>query len=339
MYYGLLCLPCLLYGPFLRYFVSASSCATAAPRRHGFITEDALAELECNRESKPVPTSMKQDIEMGMKRSVSLAKIKANKGSTNSLVARAAGNGHANGNGTHTPSSSSDGSSPVKSASDMKDRSPFSSAGNEAAGSALPFEPLNLTFQDVGYSVAVSKDTPSTDHRIAKDGPHAGQLQLLHHVSGSFRPGVLTALMGASGAGKTTLMDVLAGRKTGGKTSGDIRVNGHPKEAQSFARVSAYVEQEDAHLAQCTVREALEFSAALRLPTDMPSEVRASFVDEVMGVVELRRMAEAMIGHLGHGTGLTIEQRKRLTIAVEMVANPSILFMDEPTTGEAPVPV
>lgn len=65
----------------------------------------------------------------------------------------------------------------------------------------------------------------------------AGQLQLLKGINGAFRPNILTALMGASGAGKTTLMDVLAGRKTGGTISGDIRVGGFPKEQHTFARV------------------------------------------------------------------------------------------------------
>lgn len=79
-------------------------------------------------------------------------------------------------------------------------------------------------------------------------GPHGRpQLQLLSNITGSFRPGVLTALMGVSGAGKTTLMDVLAGRKTAGRISGDIYVDGHRKDQSTFARVCGYVEQNDIH--------------------------------------------------------------------------------------------
>ena len=63
------------------------------------------------------------------------------------------------------------------------------------------------------------------------------KLQLLQEITGAFRPGVLTALMGVSGAGKTTLMDVLAGRKTGGLIQGDIRISGFPKKQETFARI------------------------------------------------------------------------------------------------------
>ena len=95
------------------------------------------------------------------------------------------------------------------------------------------------------------------------------RLELLKGVSGSFRPGVLTALMGVSGAGKTTLMDVLAGRKTGGYIEGDISISGYPKKQETFARVSGYCEQNDIHSPQVTVYESLLFSAWLRLPKDV----------------------------------------------------------------------
>lgn len=95
------------------------------------------------------------------------------------------------------------------------------------------------------------------------------RLQLLMGVTGSFRPGVLTALMGVSGAGKTTLMDVLAGRKTGGYIEGDIRVSGYPKNQSTFARISGYCEQSDIHSPQVTVHESLIYSAFLRLPDEI----------------------------------------------------------------------
>lgn len=100
------------------------------------------------------------------------------------------------------------------------------------------------------------------------------KLQLLNDISGAFRPGVLTALMGVSGAGKTTLMDVLAGRKTGGYIEGNIWINGHPKKQETFARISGYCEQFDIHSPNVTVHESLLYSAWLRLPKNIKPSVR-----------------------------------------------------------------
>lgn len=100
------------------------------------------------------------------------------------------------------------------------------------------------------------------------------KLQLLSRVSGVFSPGVLTALVGSSGAGKTTMMDVLAGRKTGGYIEGDIKISGYPKEQRTFARVSGYVEQNDIHSPQVTVFESLLFSSSLRLPKEVEEAKR-----------------------------------------------------------------
>jgi len=105
-------------------------------------------------------------------------------------------------------------------------------------------------------------------------GVQEDRLELLKGVSGSFRPGVLTALMGVSGAGKTTLMDVLAGRKTGGYIEGGISISGYPKKQETFARISGYCEQNDIHSPQVTVYESLLFSAWLRLPKDVDSNKR-----------------------------------------------------------------
>lgn len=98
------------------------------------------------------------------------------------------------------------------------------------------------------------------------------RLQLLREVTGAFRPGVLTALMGVSGAGKTTLMDVLAGRKTGGYIEGDIRISGFPQKQETFARISSYCEQNDIHSPQVTVLESLIYSAFLRLPKEVSDD-------------------------------------------------------------------
>nr|XP_043635485.1 ABC transporter G family member 31 [Erigeron canadensis] len=189
----------------------------------------------------------------------------------------------------------------------------------------LPFKPLSMTFHNINYFVDMPKD-------MNLEGVAEKKLQLLSDVSGVFRPGVLTALMGSSGAGKTTLMDVLAGRKTGGYIEGEISISGFPKEQSTFARVCGYVEQNDIHSPQVTVMESLLFSAFLRLPAEVNEKQRREFVEGVMKLVELDNLRDALVGLTGV-TGLSTEQRKRLTIAVELVANPSIIFMDEPTSG------
>lgn len=109
---------------------------------------------------------------------------------------------------------------------------------------------------------------------LKAQGVQEDRLMLIKGVSGAFRPGVLTALMGVSGAGKTTLMDVLAGRKTGGYMDGTITVSGYPKKQQTFARVSGYCEQNDIHSPNVTVYESLLFSAWLRLPATTDSAMR-----------------------------------------------------------------
>ncbi|XP_024981119.1 ABC transporter G family member 31 [Cynara cardunculus var. scolymus] len=197
--------------------------------------------------------------------------------------------------------------------------------GSRRQGMTLPFKPLSMTFHNINYLVDMPKD-------MALEGITERKLQLLSDVSGVFLPGVLTALMGSSGAGKTTLMDVLAGRKTGGYIEGEINISGFQKEQGTFARVSGYVEQNDIHSPQVTVIESLLFSAFLRLPADVNAKQRRDFVEGVMKLVELDNLRDALVGLPG-STGLSTEQRKRLTIAVELVANPSIIFMDEPTSG------
>ncbi|XP_061343406.1 pleiotropic drug resistance protein 1-like isoform X2 [Gastrolobium bilobum] len=196
---------------------------------------------------------------------------------------------------------------------------------NRRGGMVLPFEPYSITFDDVTYSVDMPQEMRS-------QGVLEDRLLLLKSVSGAFRPGILTALMGSTGAGKTTLMDVLAGRKTGGYIGGNITISGYPKKQETFARISGYCEQNDIHSPYVTVYESLLYSAWLRLSAEINAETRKMFIEEVMELVELKPLRNAMVGLPGVN-GLSTEQRKRLTIAVELVANPSIIFMDEPTSG------
>lgn len=192
-------------------------------------------------------------------------------------------------------------------------------------GMVLPFQPLSMSFSNISYYVDVPVE-------LKQQGIIEDRLQLLVNVTGAFKPGVLTALVGVSGAGKTTLMDVLAGRKTGGYIEGSMYISGYPKKQETFARVSGYCEQNDVHSPCLTVHESLLFSAWLRLPSHVDSKTQKDFVDEVVELVELTPLSGALVGLPGVD-GLSTEQRKRLTIAVELVANPSIVFMDEPTSG------
>ncbi|CAN0881780.1 ABC transporter G family member 37 [Linum grandiflorum] len=190
---------------------------------------------------------------------------------------------------------------------------------------ALPFTPLTVVFQDVHYFV----DTPK---EMRDKGFTSQKLELLSGITGALKPGVLTALMGVSGAGKTTLLDVLSGRKTSGYIEGEIKIGGYPKVQHTFARVSGYCEQTDIHSPHITVEESLMFSAFLRLSPEIDSITKAQFVKQVIETIEFEGIKDDLVGSPGVN-GLSTEQRKRLTIAVELVANPSIIFMDEPTTG------
>ncbi|KAJ5675362.1 hypothetical protein N7462_008259 [Penicillium macrosclerotiorum] len=158
-----------------------------------------------------------------------------------------------------------------------------------------------------------------------------GTRRLLDNVNGWVKPGSLTALMGVSGAGKTTLLDVLAQRVSIGVVSGDILVNGQPL-MPNFPRRTGYVQQQDLHLETTTVREALRFSAMLRQPKSVSKKEKNEYVEEVIKVLGMDDFAEAVVGSLGEG--LNVEQRKLLSIGVELAAKPTLLiFLDEPTSG------
>lgn len=155
--------------------------------------------------------------------------------------------------------------------------------------------------------------------------------RILDSVDGWVKPGTLTALMGVTGAGKTSLLDVLANRITMGVITGEMLVDGRPRDG-SFQRKTGYVQQQDLHLETSTVREALVFSALLRQPHSTPRQEKLAYVEEVIRMLEMEAYAEAVVGVLG--TGLNVEQRKRLTIGVELAAKPDLLlFFDEPTSG------
>ncbi|CCG24705.1 hypothetical protein CORT_0G00140 [Candida orthopsilosis Co 90-125] len=188
----------------------------------------------------------------------------------------------------------------------------------ETKGGESEFSSNNEVFlwKDLTYQVKIKKED-----RV-----------ILDHVDGWVKPGQITALMGASGAGKTTLLNCLSERVTTGViTDGTRLVNGHSLDS-SFQRSIGYVQQQDLHLPTSTVREALQFSAYLRQSDKISKKEKDEYVDYVIDLLEMTEYGDALVGVAGEG--LNVEQRKRLTIGVELVAKPKLLlFLDEPTSG------
>lgn len=154
-----------------------------------------------------------------------------------------------------------------------------------------------------------------------------GQRRLLNGVSGYAKPGLMVALMGASGAGKTTLLNTLAQRQRVGVVSGEMKVDGGDL-GPAFQRGTGFCEQMDLHDGTATVREALEFSALLRQDRAAPRAEKLAYVDRIVDLLELGALEDAVVASLG------VEQRKRLTIGVELASKPQLLlFLDEPTSG------
>lgn len=210
----------------------------------------------------------------------------------------------------HTDSKKPDAESAVE-LSAMK---PTTESG-EGDMSIIPPQKDIFTWRDVCYDIEI------------KGEPR----RLLDHVSGWVKPGTLTALMGVSGAGKTTLLDVLAHRTSMGVITGDMFVNGRGLD-QSFQRSTGYVQQQDLHLETATVRESLRFSALLRQPPNVSIQEKYDYVEDVIRMLKMEDFAEAVVGVPGQG--LNVEQRKLLTIGVELAAKPKLLlFLDEPTSG------
>ncbi|RPD61629.1 pleiotropic drug resistance ABC transporter [Lentinus tigrinus ALCF2SS1-7] len=187
---------------------------------------------------------------------------------------------------------------------------------------------------DQGFDVKAMQDTTLEVHETfsfhhlnytVPIGKHETR-QLLEDVSGYVPPGKLTALMGESGAGKTTLLNALADRTTFGVVTGDRFMNGHPL-PEDFQAHTGYCQQVDTHQPTATVREALLFSACLRQPKEVPYSEKKDYVEKVLKMCGLEAYGDAVVGSLG------VEHRKRTTIAVELVAKPSLIFLDEPTSG------
>ncbi|KAJ5302211.1 hypothetical protein PENANT_c008G05003 [Penicillium antarcticum] len=185
------------------------------------------------------------------------------------------------------------------------------SSGEDAAFNRLSESERCFTWENVEYTVPYGN----------------GTRKLLNGVNGYAKPGVMIALMGASGAGKTTLLNTLAQRQKMGVVTGDMLVDGHNL-GPDFQRGTGFCEQMDLHDQTSTIREAFEFSAILRQPRETSRTEKIEYVDRIINLLELEDIQDAIIG------SLNVEQKKRVTIGVELAAKPSLLlFLDEPTSG------
>ncbi|XP_043286081.1 ATP-binding cassette sub-family G member 4-like [Venturia canescens] len=149
---------------------------------------------------------------------------------------------------------------------------------------------------------------------------------ILRGVSGHFRPGKLTGIIGPSGAGKTSLLSILSGLR-GSNVKGSITVNGNPRNADEFRRSACYIPQEFALLPRLTTRETLCIAARLKLGHPHTAQSRELVMKEVASKLGLMNCMDTMADQLSGG------EKKRLSIGVEIVTNPAVMLLDEPTSG------
>ena len=174
--------------------------------------------------------------------------------------------------------------------------------------------PMSLQFQNVSYGLKGK--------------------EILSNISGIAHPGQILAVMGASGAGKSTFLDILARKNKRGIATGNAYVNGEKIPDQEYRNVIGFVDQEDTLLPTLTVHETILTSALLRLPRDMGVSIKEQRVVEVMQQLGIYHIKDQIIGsEEGSGRGISGGEKRRVGIACELVTSPSILFLDEPTSG------
>ncbi|KAK6641864.1 hypothetical protein RUM44_013582 [Polyplax serrata] len=183
----------------------------------------------------------------------------------------------------------------------------------------LKKQKADLTFKNLIYEVK----------KIKWRKPFFETKEILHGVNGEIRSGELTAIMGPSGAGKSTLLNILAGYKMRG-VKGSVYVNNQERsktDLRSFKRISAYILQDDNLRDNLTVLEAMTMACELKLGRNVSTKQKQIQIRELLDMLGLNHCLQTPTGMLSGG------QRKRLSIAFELITNPPILFLDEPTTG------
>ncbi|CBH15812.1 ATP-binding cassette protein, putative [Trypanosoma brucei gambiense DAL972] len=187
----------------------------------------------------------------------------------------------------------------------------------EDPASLGPEKPVALTFRNITYTVQGDKGRPK---------------EILRGISGYVRGGELLALLGPSGAGKSTLLDIMAQRQKSGTIGGEVLLQGRPIHLGSFRRISAYVQQEDLLWPYLTVKESISYAAQLRTPPSFTRSVLETHIQRVMRLLGIDHVQNSRIGSQ-MVRGISGGEKKRCAIAMELVSQPSILFLDEPTTG------
>lgn len=177
---------------------------------------------------------------------------------------------------------------------------------------------VDIEFRDIRYTVK----------KINFGKAKIESKEILHGLNGSFNSGELTAIMGPSGAGKSTLLNILAGYVSSG-VSGLVQVNGKNRSnnSQSFRKLSCYIQQHDALRPWLTVNEAMSCATHLKLGFSISPEEKKKLIEKILFMLGLEQKGNTPTHGLSGG------QKKRLAIALEMISNPPILFLDEPTTG------
>lgn len=156
--------------------------------------------------------------------------------------------------------------------------------------------------------------------------------RLLRCVTGKIVPGRVSAVMGPSGAGKTTFLSALAGKATGCTMTGSILINGKDESIHSYKKIIGFVPQDDIVHGNLTVEENLWFSARCRLSADLPKPEKVLVVERVIESLGLQAVRDSLVGTV-EKRGISGGQRKRVNVGLEMVMEPSLLILDEPTSG------